>query len=129
MIITQKTCMNATSYYEKLLKLLKKENFLTNQIGWLITTKTGLCRGQNPIFLYWQNLICQKIAICNYFAYLLLQTFAIFQILKSWNHNLFLRRLIFLQMISNYPISANSFRKNYSFLNLALCTVTFRDST
>ena len=28
-----------------------------------------------------------------------------------------------------YRISANSFRGNYSFLNLALCTVTFGDST
>ena len=30
---------------------------------------------------------------------------------------------------SNYRISANSFRGNYSFLNLTLCTVTFGDST
>ena len=28
-----------------------------------------------------------------------------------------------------YRISANSFRGNYSFLNLVLCTVTFGDST
>ena len=28
-----------------------------------------------------------------------------------------------------YRISANSFRVNYSFLNLALCTVTFGYST
>ena len=30
---------------------------------------------------------------------------------------------------SNYRISANSFRRNYSFLNLILCTVTFGLST
>ena len=29
----------------------------------------------------------------------------------------------------DYRISANSFRENYSFLNLTLCTVTFGDST
>ena len=34
-----------------------------------------------------------------------------------------------LQMNSTYRISVNSFRGNYSFLNLALCTVTFGDST
>ena len=30
-----------------------------------------------------------------------------------------------MHIIFNYRISANSFRGNYSFLNLALCTVTF----
>ena len=30
---------------------------------------------------------------------------------------------------SKYRISANSFRGNYSFLNLTLCTVTFGHST
>jgi hypothetical protein len=31
--------------------------------------------------------------------------------------------------VTKYRISANSFRGNYSFLNLALWTVTFGDST
>ena len=34
-----------------------------------------------------------------------------------------------LEVISEYRIFANSFRGNYSFLNLALCTVTFGYST
>ena len=32
-------------------------------------------------------------------------------------------------LLNTYRISANSFRGNYSFLNLTLCTVTFGDST
>ena len=31
--------------------------------------------------------------------------------------------------VSNYRISSNSFLRNYSFLNFALCTVTFDHST
>ena len=35
---------------------------------------------------------------------------------------------IFALTVRKYCISANSFRGNYSFLNLALCTVTFAQS-
>ena len=37
--------------------------------------------------------------------------------------------LLLIDLFSDYHISANSFRGNYSFLNLTLCTVTFGDST
>ena len=37
--------------------------------------------------------------------------------------------VVSINLFINYRISANSFHGNYSFLNLALCTVTFGDST
>ena len=39
------------------------------------------------------------------------------------------KRFKFGFLTLKYCISANSFRGNYSFLNLALCTVTFDHST
>ena len=48
---------------------------------------------------------------------------------ERWSHY-FLSRFHFVHIPKRtYRISANSFRGNYSFLNLALCTMTFGDST
>ena len=68
-----------------------------------------------------------------FFSYLLTWEVDLIEIIpQMWQYVIFLSLKptnVTLDFMLNYRIYANSFHGNYAFLNLALCTVTFGDST